>query len=133
MTIQQIFDEVQEIGVYHDGSSVRLLPAQMSYKLVINGFKNLLANARQMPAFGVSLDNETRLAMNDGLWVEFDFGKKLTYSNMPFERLLVNVVSNYSGFNVIRYNVGEGYHGRCFFFDLVGGNMSEFYDIVTSV
>lgn len=131
-TIQEIFDEVKEIDIYHDGSTVKLLPAQMSYKLVINGFKNMLSGARQMPAFGVSLDNETRVAMNSGLWVEFDFGQKLYFSEMPFEKLLVQVVSGHSGFNIVRYNSENGYAGRCYYFD-INGNMSSFYNILTSV
>ena len=132
MTVQQIFDEVQQINIYNNGSSEKLLPTQMGYKLVINAFKDLLADARQMPAFGVSLDNETRAAMEEGLWVEFDFGKKLRYSEMSFEKLLVQVISSYSGFNMIRYNSGEGYSGRCYYFAL-NGNMSSFYDILQSV
>ena len=132
MTVQEIFDEVRQIDIYDNGSDIKLLPAQMGYKLVINAFKNLLEGGRQMPAFGVSLDNETRAAMREGLWVEFDFGKKLRYSEMSFEKLLVQVVSSYSGFNIIRYNADEGYHGRCYYFAL-DGNMSNFYDILKSV
>lgn len=132
VTVQEIFDEVQQIDIYDNGSNIKLLPAQMGYKLVINAFKNLLAGARQMPAFGVSLDNETRAAMSEGLWVEFDFGKQLWYSQMSFEKLLVQVVSSYSGFNVIRYNADGGYHGRCYYFAL-DGDMSNFYNILKSV
>lgn len=130
--MQEIFDEVQEIVIYNNGSLQKLLPAQTGYKLVINGFKNLLSTARQMPAFGVSLNNETRSAMEEGLWVEFDFGKKLWYSQMPFEKLLVSVVSSHSGLNVIRYNSEDGYAGRCYYFAL-NNDMSDFYNIVTSV
>lgn len=130
--MQEIFDEVQQIDIYNNGSPAKLLPAQTGYKLVINAFKNLLANARQMPAFGVSLDNETRTAMKEGLWVEFDFGKKLWYSQMSFEKLLVQVVSSYSGFNIIRYNSDEGYWGRCYYFAL-DGDMSQFYEVLQSV
>lgn len=130
--IQKIFDEVQSINIYENGSTVQLLPSQMGFTLVINGFKNVLANARQMPAFGVSLDNETRSAMAEGLWVEFDFGKRLTYAEMPFEKLLAQVVSSHSGFNLIRYNSKEGYAGRCYYFD-IDGNLSAFYDILKSV
>lgn len=130
--MQEIFDEVQEIAVYKYGSTEKFLPAQMGFKLVINGFKNLLLNARQMPAFGVSLDSDTRTAMGEGLWVEFDFGKKLWYSQMSFEKLLVQVVSSHSGFNVIRYNSNDGYAGRCYYFAL-NGDMSQFYDVLQSV
>lgn len=130
--MQEIFDEVQEIAIYNNGSEEKLLPAQMGSMLVINGFKNLLSNARQMPAFGVSLDVDVRTAMREGLWVEFDFGKKLWYSQMSFEKLLVQVVSSHSGFNIIRYNSTDGYAGRCYYFAL-NGDMSRFYDILQSV
>lgn len=132
MTVQEFFDEVQQIDVYYNGEVQKLLPAQTGYKLIINGFKNLLADARQMPAFGVSLDSETRAAVGEGLWVEFDFGKKLWYNQMSFEKLLVQVVSSCSGFNVIRYNSDNGYAGRCYYFAL-NGDMSQFYDLVKSV
>ena len=132
MTVQEIFDEVRQIGIYNNGSAETFLPSQMGFELVINGFKNLLANARQMPAFGVSLDGDTRMAMAEGLWVEFDFGKKLWYSEMSFEKLLVQVVSSYSGFNLIRYNADGGYCGRCYYFAL-NGDMSQFFDVVKSV
>lgn len=132
MTICEIFDEVQQIEIHNNGSTVKLLPSQTGYKLVINAFINLIAGGRQMPAFGVSLDGETRTAMREGVWIEFDFGKQLWYSQMHFEKLLVQVVSSYSGFNIVRYNSAEGYAGRCYYFAL-NGDMSELYNIVTSV
>lgn len=130
--IQQIFEEVEAVTIYDDGSAVRLLPAQMGFKLVINAFKNILGEARPMPAFGVSLDGETRAAMKKGLWVEFDFEKRVVYSEMPFEKLLMQVNSPHSGFNLIRYNSSNGYAGRCYYFD-INGTLSDFYDLLKSV
>lgn len=130
--IQQIFDEVQEINIYRNGNIARCLPSQMSYKLVINGFKNLLAGARQMPAFGVSLNDETKTALSSGTWVEFDFKKRMEYDEMPFEKLLMETVPAHTGFNLSRYNSEGGYSGRCYYFDLPR-NMEEFYDILQSV
>lgn len=131
-TIQEFFEEVESINIYRDGSITRCLPVQMGYKLVLNGFKNMLVNARQMPAFGVSLDKDTRKAMNEGTWVEFEFGKVFYFSEMSFEKLLVEVVPERSGFNLVRYNSKDGYAGRCYYYDL-DGSMTEFYEIVQSV
>ncbi len=132
INIQQILDDVKTINIYDNGSVQNLLPAQMGYKLVLNGFKNLLENARRMPAFCVSLDAETRAAMADGLWVEFDFGKKTVYDEMPFEKLLMPVIASHTGFNLVRYNSQNGYAGRCYYFDIDGG-LSGFYNIIKSV
>lgn len=130
--IEEIFDEAEGVVVYNDGAAVRCLPGQPSYKLVISGFKNMLVGARKMPAFGVSLDNETREAMHKGVWVELEFGKIITYDDMSFEKLLLQVVAEHSGFNLIRYNSESGYSGRCYYFD-INGNMSEFYNILQTV
>ncbi len=132
MTVIQVFDEVKEIGVYRDGFALKLSPEQPKFKVVIDGIKDMLADSRQMPAFGVSLDNETRKAVSEGVWVEFDFKEKLSYCGMPFERLLVQVISNYSGFNIIRFNSENGYAGRCYYFDL-NKDMSDFYNIIISL
>lgn len=132
MTVIQVFDEVKEIGVYRDGSALKLSPEQPKFKVVIDGIKDMLADSRQMPAFGVSLDNETRKAVSEGVWVEFDFKEKLSFCEMPFERLLVQVISNYSGFNIIRFNSENGYAGRCYYFDL-NKDMSDFYNIIISL
>ena len=132
MTVIQVFDEVKEIGVYRDGSALKLSPEQPKFKIVIDGIKDMLADSRQMPAFGVSLDNETRKAVSEGVWVEFDFKDKLSFCEMSFERLLVQVISNYSGFNIIRFNSENGYAGRCYYFDL-NKDMSDFYNIIISL
>lgn len=132
MKIEQFFGEVEKIGIYNNGAYVRLLPSQKSFELVIKGFVNLLADAREMPAFSVSLDKDTRQAMCEGLWVEFDFGKRIVYADMPFEKLLMQVESSHSGFNLIRYNSDNGYAGRCYYFD-INGTLKGFYDILQSV
>ncbi len=131
-TIQQVIDEATQIEIYNNGSQVTLLPAQMGFKLVINGFKNMVEWARQMPAFGVSLDSDTRAAMGSGTWVEFVFDSQLYFAEMPFQKLLLKVIPEYTGFNIVRYNAKNGYAGRCYYFDL-NGDMSSFYNIVTSV
>ena len=130
--ISDVFDQAESITIYRNGNVTRYLPSQMSYKLVINGFKNMLAGARPMPAFGVSIDGETRTAMMSGTWVQFEFGKPMVYEEMTFEKLLVRVVAEYSGFNIVRYNSGSGYDGRCYYFD-INGNMGEFLNIIQSV
>lgn len=131
-TVCGIFDRAQSINIYDNGKATRLCAGQTGFKLVINGIKNLLAGARQMPAFGVSLNGETQAAMKNGLWAEFDFGETIEYDGMSFEKLLMQVIASYSGFNLIRYNSADGYAGRCYYFD-INGNLSDFYSILKSV
>ena len=88
----------------------------------------MLSGAHEMPAYGVSLDRETRKAVKSGVWAEFVFDKALSSNGMPFEKLLVNVQPEWSGFNIIRYTAAHGYDGRCFYYDLVNKDMRLFYD-----
>ena len=136
MVIEEIcdaFEMAESISVYRDGQIERFVCGDATYELILNGFEDMIEGARQMPAFGVSLDNETREAMKKGLWVEFTFKNTLFCNEMPFEKLLVQVNENYQGFNIARYNSSCGYQGRCFFLDLVGGTMNDFYNLLNNL
>lgn len=130
--MQQVLNEVRTVNIYDGGAAVSLSPGQDGFAAVTESFKSLIGRARSMPAFCVSLDGETRAAMREGLWVEFGFAKTATYAGMSFEKLLMQVVSSYTGFNLIRYNSVCGYAGRCYYFDS-DGDLSPFYNVVKSV
>ncbi len=87
--------------------------------------------ALEMPAFGVSIDKYTKEQLKSGLWVEFIFDAQLSHCDMPFSKLLVNVVGNFKGFNLSRYTQEAGYAGRCFYLQL-SDDMSDFEKVVKS-
>lgn len=93
---------------------------------------DMLKNAHEMPAFGVSLDSETREAIKHGTWLEIFFKGVNTHNDMPFEKLLIEVNPEWTGFNIIRYYDGK-YDGRCFYIDLVDNNMSELYNLLNNL
>lgn len=99
---------------------------------IIETAVDMLENAHEMPAFGVSLDNETRQAKKQGTWLEIYFKGVNTHNEMPFERLLIEVNPEWTGFNIIRYYDGK-YDGRCFYIDLVDNNMSELYNLLNNI
>ncbi len=128
--ICEAFDDAEKITVIKEGNEKSYLIGSYEYKMVSDAFGNLTEGSRQMPALGVSLNNETLKAKKQGVWVEFDFGKVLECCGMPFEKLLFEVKEEYYGFNLIRYTSKYGYDGRCFYLDLVDKNMSEFYNFM---
>lgn len=128
--LDEAFDYADKITVYNDGEKVTFLPYDNSFKEIKVEWRAMLDGAYTMPAFGVSLNNETKEEIKRGLWVEFEFKEVMTYSEMPFEKLLIKVEKNYSGFNLVRYNTDRGYEGRCFYYNLVDKNMSDFYDFL---
>jgi len=133
MEIEEVFDETEEIIVYNDGTKTSYGSGDDNFGTIMSSWKELLCGAHQMPAYGVSLNKETVKAMKSGLWTEFVFDGERKSNGMPFEKLLVNVVPDYYGFNLIRYNSEYGYDGRCFYVDLVNKDMSKFYNVLVNL
>lgn len=133
MELNEIIETSESINVYNNGQTNSYAQNCDAYKKIIDGWTLMTEGVHEMPAFGVSLNKQTVKEMNSGLWVEFVFDKQYEHTGMPFEKLLINVEKQWQGFNIIRYNTEDGYSGRCFYYDLVGTNMSEFYDILSNL
>lgn len=128
--LYEAFDYSDVINVYDEGSVVSYGKGEDRFEEILSGFKTLIDGAHDMPAFGVSINSLTTKEMQKGLWVEFGFDQQYKSNGMPYEKLLVNVQKSFAGFNIVRYNSDSGYDGRCFYYDLVNKDMSDFYDIL---
>lgn len=131
INLEKIESFVENINVYSDGNAVSLGKESPKFEKIVYVWQGMLAKSHPMPAFGVSLNDKTVEAMKSGVWLEFDFARPLSQDGLSFEKLLVNVVPEWTGFNVIRYVTGKGYDGRCFYYDLVDHDMSDLYSAVT--
>ncbi|MGN0814171.1 MAG: hypothetical protein ACI4MH_02950 [Candidatus Coproplasma sp.] len=123
--IFESFKESEKINVYFNGKSKSYFSGSEEYSGIISNWYDMTEGARQMPAYGVSLNSEAQKAMKNGLWIEFIFSQACECSGMYFEKLLVEVQGEHTGFNVIRYNTKYGYDGRCYYIDLIGKNMAK--------
>ena len=128
--LYEAFDYSDSIVVYKEGVQALYEKDTVRYGEILTGFKELIRDAHEMPAYGVSLNRETLKELKNGLWVELCFSETYECNGMPFEKLLVKVEKSFFGFNIIRYNSKNGYDGRCFYYDLVNKNMSDFYNIL---
>lgn len=133
MQLQQVFCKAEEIAVYNDGVSTSYACGERQYEEICVKWSELLTDSIVMPAFGVSINDMTVQGKQKGVWVEFSFSKQLKVNELPFEKLLVEVRSEYKGFNVIRYNSDSGYFGRCFYIDLRENDMSSFYSFIREI
>lgn len=136
IVFNEIFDsfgESEKISVYTDGESKTYGLNTAEFKEILVIWNEMTKGARQMPAFGVSLNGETEKAIKNGLWLEFSFAKMCECSGMSFEKLLVEVKGEYTGFNVIRFNSVYGYDGRCYYIDLVGNNMVKLHQYLSDL
>lgn len=128
--LYEAFDYSDVINVYDEGSVVSYGKGEDRFEEILSGFKTLIDGAHDMPAFGVSINSLTTKEMQKGLWVEFGFDQQYRSNGMPYEKLLVNVQKSFAGFNIVRYNADSGYDGRCFYYNLVNKDMSDFYNIL---
>lgn len=126
--ISNVFENADCINVYTEGVVKAYKSGTDEFKGIIACWYEMIEGAYDMPAFGVSLHNETLDAMKSGRWIEFEFDNKQEHNGMSFEKLLIQVESAYKGFNLIRYNPEKGYYGRCFYFNLVDKDMSQLSD-----
>ncbi len=129
--LDKITDYAQKINVIKDGVTTAYVVGESKFKEICAQWNQMLVGAHRMPAYGVSLNRETVKAVKSGVWAEFVFDKKLSADGMPFERLLVNVRPEWSGFNIVRYTSEYGYDGRCFYYDLAK-DMSGFYNCLVN-
>ena len=117
---------IEYINVYNSGEMRKFSKEDSGFGAVMVAFYEMMDGHHEMPAFGVSIDKEVRVSMAEGVWIEFVFDSTYIHNDMPFERLLINVQEDFSGFNVVRFNNGK-YEGRCFYVDLVDKKMNNLY------
>ena len=103
--------------VFCDGTQFTYHKGDDKCEIVLSEFVNTIKNASEMPALGVSLDNETQSALAEGLWIEFVFHTTQIHNEMPFDALLIKINPEDSGINLIRKHNGK-YDGRCFYLNL---------------
>ena len=130
--LYEVFNCAENINVYDGGKILTYSAQDEEYKRILASWYEMIDGAHQMPAYGVSLNRETVVAMKEGLWLEFEFGKIYESDGMPYKKLLINVQSGFSGFNLIRYNAKTGYDGRCFYYDLINKNMANLHDLLSN-
>ena len=127
--LPEIFSEAQMVKVYNDGQEIVM--SQQVKSDFDTLFVEALDDARQMPAFGVSIHKLTVEEMKSGIWVKFIYQQTMEVDGMPFDELLVHVQKDMHGVNIIRGNGGY-YNGRCFYLDL-NGTLDEVYDFLANL
>lgn len=128
--LEKLTDYAQSVNVYNEGEHSVYTVGEDKFNEICASWNAMLDGAHIMPAFGVSLHAQTVKELKRGVWAEFVFGQEYWSNGMPYEKLLVSVKPDWCGFNIIRYTAERGYDGRCFYYDLVGKNMSDFYNTI---
>lgn len=126
--LNNITQYAKAVNVYIEGDKQIYPVGEDNFNKICVQWNAMLESAHIMPAFGVSLHNETVREMKKGVWMEFDFDGQYSSNGMSYEKLLVAVRPEWMAFNIVRYTSERGYDGRCFHYNLGTENMSDFYN-----
>lgn len=101
------------------------------FEKVILAIEKIVVDSHEMPAFCVSIDEETRKEKTKGIWIELLFDSPCKHDGMDFESLLFKVEENNYAISLIRKYNGK-YEGRCFHLSLASST-KQLYDAVESL
>ena len=118
-SITNYFSKASALTIIENGTKTSYLKGDDKFEEILASLSKITSGAHDMPAYGVSLDKDTKKAIESGLWLELKFKTPETFNELPFESLLFEVSPSYEGFNLIRKNNNK-YDGRCFYLNLKG-------------
>ena len=128
-SICEYFDNAIILKTYCDGVQIEMSNQDLrKFNLL---FDDAIENAREMPAYCVSLHEETVEALQSGIWARFIFPSTQIHNNMQFNELLLKIEKDMSGVNIIRSNFGF-LEGRCYYLDLEK-NFNELYEFLSGL
>ncbi|MBO5102937.1 MAG: hypothetical protein J6C13_02470 [Clostridia bacterium] len=129
--IYDFFEETNTITLYKNGETKTYADNSAEFEQIKAEFMETIYNSYEMPAFGVSIHEETIQALDFGTWIKFNFKERLTHNDMPFDALLINISPDYSGINLIREVDGK-FEGRCFYIN-TENTFENLYNILQKI
>jgi len=117
---------VESFEILNNGKVEIVTNEQDKFNQIFNNIKEIFASSRLMPAFGVSLHNETLNELKNGCWFQINFNKEQIKNGLNFNSLLFKLEET-QGFNLIRLYENK-YEGRCLYLDLE--NEKDLKDII---
>ena len=131
MSILGFVNICSSVTITYNGQEYHYNRDTPEYDKIYNALIDYIQSSHEMPALGVSLDSETKEAKSHGMWLEVHFTKTMTYLDMPFDSLLLDISRDDSGVNLIRGNKGV-YEGRCYYLN-GSRSLEEVYDTIYNI
>lgn len=127
-SLEDIVEHIESFEIFDNGEAKKISQEEKDFSMIKLNLKNLFSSSRLMPAFGVSLHNETIKEMQKDIWLKINFNNVLNKNGLPFSSLLFKL-ENVQGFNLIRF-YNNKYDGRCLYLDL--DNSTDLKSLITS-
>lgn len=107
---------VENFEIFNAGKGKKIDETDTRFNRIFQNLENVFKNSFLLPAFGVSLHQETLNERENGVWLQINFKKEQTKNGLNFNSLLFKLEKT-QGFNLIRLYENR-YEGRCLFLDL---------------
>ncbi len=114
--INEIINRAESITIFKGGKQTKIEKNNSQFLKILNNITNCFLDSRIMPAFGVSLHEETLKELKMDSWIKLNFNKTEILNELPFQALLFRLDECY-GLNLIREN-NKKFEGRCIYLDL---------------
>ena len=115
-TMLDCLNYVDSFYCFNNGLKNEINKNDIEYSKILTRLEQLFNNSMVLPAFGVSLHNETLNEIKKDCWLQINFNKELIKNGLNFNSLLFKLEET-SGINLIRlYN--NKYDGRCIYLNL---------------
>lgn len=115
-TLVDLIEKIESFDIFIDGKKKYVDKKNFRFEALKDELKSVFISANLMPAFGVSLHEETQNEMQSNRWLQINFSQTQWKNGLPFDSLLIKIEKT-SGFNLIRLYENK-YSGRCLFLAL---------------
>lgn len=129
--INDFMSNISSFNIYFNGQ-IKSVEENENFEMIMGELEDIFLQSHEMPAFGVAIDDEVRKELNLGLWLEIVYNNSYTHNEMMFQKLLIKIEKDSTGFNMIRY-YDDKYDGRCFYIDLLDDDLSQLYLILENI
>ena len=115
-TMLDCLNYVNNFYIFENGKKKEINKTNKDYFKILTRLEQLFSTSLVMPAFGVSLHNETIEEIKKDYWLQINFSEELVKNGLNFNSLLFKLEET-SGVNLIR-NYNNLYEGRCIYLNL---------------
>lgn len=110
-SLVDLLDKITSFTIFKNGEKTEINKENKKFNSIFSVVEDVFLKGQILPAFGVSLHEETQNALNYDEWLQINFNEQLTKNGLPFSALLVKQ-DNVCGVDLIRVN-NNRYEGRC--------------------
>ena len=114
--IHNCLQYVENFDIFSNGEIEKIDKDNNKFNGIVLNLKRVFKEGFLLPAFGVSMHQETLNELESGKWLQINFNEEQIQNGLNFNSLLFKLETT-QGFNLIR-KFQDRYDGRCLYLNL---------------